>query len=96
MIKTDVKNHQIVIPLLADFLETAELDESNNVRDLPDKVKSLVKDKETRFLFEHVPQVWRGQTPGTRAEVRPDTPKDFKNMSYEQICEVLKTNNKKN
>lgn len=94
--KAGAKNHQIVMPLLADFLETAELDESGNVKDLSDKVKSLVENRETSFLFEHVPQVLRGQTPGTRAEVRPDTPKDFKNMSYEQICEVLKSNNKKN
>lgn len=86
------KNQKLIMPLLKDFLETAELDENGNVKDLDQKIKQLTEQDDTSFLFDS-PVLITGQTPGNKADnITNQQNTDYKNMTYEQICDAL--NNK--
>ena len=65
--KAKAKNQQVIMPLLADFIKNAELDENNNIKGLDQKIKELADHDETSFLFEN-PVIISGQTPGTKAD----------------------------
>lgn len=83
------KNQKLVMPLLKDFLETAELDGNGNVKDLDQKIKQLTEHDDTSFLFDS-PVFITGQTPGNKADnITNQQNTDYKNMTYEQICDAL-------
>ena len=87
--KAKAKNQQVIMPLLADFIKNAELDENNNIKGLDQKIKELADHDETSFLFEN-PVIISGQTPGTKADnVTNGQEVDYKTMTYEQICDYL-------
>lgn len=87
--KAKAKNQQVIMPLLADFIKNAELDENNNIKGLDQKIKELADHDETSFLFDNPVKI-AGQTPGTKADnVTTEQTVDYKSMTYEQICDYL-------
>ena len=46
------RNNKLVMPLLAEFLKTAQIDEQGNISGLSDEIKKLTEADDTKFLFE--------------------------------------------
>lgn len=87
--KAKAKNQQVIMPLLADFIKNAEIDENDNIKGLDQKIRELADHNETSFLFDNPVKI-AGQTPGTKADnVTNNQNIDYKTMTYEQICEYL-------
>ena len=89
------KNSKVVLPLLSEFLNNAEIDDSGNVKDLENQIKSLVESEETSFLFDSKKEsksVLKGITPSAKADVAPNTAVDFSKMSYSEICDYMEAN----
>lgn len=88
--KAKAKNQQVIMPLLADFIKNAEIDENDNIKGLDQKIRELSECDETSFLFNKNPVIITGQTPGTKADnVTTEQTVDYKSMTYEQICDYL-------
>ena len=92
----NAKNSKVVLPLLSEFLNNAEIDDEGNVKDLEKQIKTLIDSEETSFLFEQ-PQVekqtvLKGVTPSSKADAQPTEQVDFSKMSYTQICEYMEAN----
>lgn len=91
--RAKAKNNQVVMPLLSEFLKSAELDENDNIKGLDQKIRQLTEQDSTSFLFDQNPVIITGQTPGNKADnITNQQNTDYKNMTYEQICDAL--NNK--
>lgn len=87
--RAKAKNNQVVMPLLSDFLKSAELDENDNIKGLDQKIRQLTEQDSTSFLFDS-PVIITGQTPGNKADnITNQQNTDYKNMTYEQICAAL-------
>ena len=46
------RNNKLVMPLLTEFLKTAQIDEQGNINGLSDEIKKLTEADDTKFLFE--------------------------------------------
>lgn len=46
------RNNKLVMPLLTEFLKTAQMDEQGNISGLSDEIKKLTEADDTKFLFE--------------------------------------------
>lgn len=87
--RAKAKNNQVVMPLLADFIKNAEIDENDNIKGLDQKIRELADHNETSFLFDNPVKI-AGQTPGTKADnITTEQNIDYKSMTYEQICDYL-------
>lgn len=84
------RNPKVVLPLLENFLKTANFDDQGNVIDLDAQIKALSESEETSFLFSNDSQIPQGRTPGVSNNNQQADSLDLSKMSYEQICEVLK------
>lgn len=84
------RNPKVVLPLLENFLKTANFDDQGNVIDLDAQIKALSESEETSFLFSNDSQIPQGRTPGVSNNSQQVDSLDLSKMSYEQICEVLK------
>lgn len=89
--KAKAINPATVKPLLAAFLEKAELGEDGTVPGLSDAIDKLVKAEDTSFLFQaDPPPAVSGATPAGSVTAPPDT----KLTGYEtQLAEARKTGN---
>lgn len=92
--KAGAKNQELVMLLLKDVLETGELDENGEVKGLEKHIKSLQEDKKTEFLFERQEPQVQGKVPGESTVDTQPTQPNYKNMTYEQICEAMKNTTK--
>ena len=79
-------NQKVVIPLLKEFLDKAEIDEKGNVNGLEEQIK---ESEDTKFLFKDVENTIQGKVPGETLDTPINAKPDFKNMTYEQICEAM-------
>lgn len=52
LIGARAKNSAVIMPLLSDFLKTAELDEKGTIKGLDKIIDKLTKDESSSFLFE--------------------------------------------
>lgn len=84
------RNPKVVLPLLENFLKTANFDDQGNVIDLDAQIKALSESEETSFLFSNDSKIPQGRTPGVSNNNQQADSLDLSKMSYEQICEVLK------
>ena len=80
-------NQKVVIPLLKEFLDKAEIDEKGNVNGLEEQIK---ESEDTKFLFKDIENTIQGKTPGVALNSQVNATSDYKNMTYEQICEAIK------
>ena len=88
--KAGARNQKVILPLLKEFLETAEIDETGNIKDLEEQIKQIKESEETGFLFKEDTTTIQGKTPGETLNTPVNSTPDFKNMTYEQICETMK------
>ena len=88
--KAGARNQKVILPLLKEFLETAEIDETGNIKDLDEQIKQIKESEETGFLFKEDIDMIKGKIPGETLNTPISATPDFKNMTYEQICEALK------
>ena len=82
-------NQKVVIPLLKEFLDTAEIDEKGNVNGLEEQIKQIKESEDTKFLFKDIANTIQGKVPGETLDTPINAKPDFKNMTYEQICEAM-------
>ena len=47
-------NQKVVIPLLKEFLDKAEIDEKGNVNGLEEQIKQIKESEDTKFLFKDI------------------------------------------
>lgn len=83
-------NQKVVIPLLKEFLDKAEIDEKGNVNGLEEQIKQIKDNADTKFLFKDIENTIQGKTPGVALNSQVNATSDYKNMTYEQICEAIK------
>lgn len=88
--KAGARNQKVILPLLKEFLETAEIDETGNIKDLEEQIKQIKESEETGFLFKEDIDMIKGKIPGETLNTPVNSTPDFKNMTYEQICETMK------
>ena len=81
-------NQKVVIPLLKEFLDTAEIDENGNVNGLEEQIKQIKESEDTSFLFKETTNTIK-EVPGETLDTPINAKPDFKNMTYEQICEAM-------
>ena len=82
-------SQKVVIPLLKEFLDKAEIDEKGNVNGLEEQIKQIKESEDTKFLFKDIENTIQGKVPGETLDTTINTKPDFKNMTYEQICEAM-------
>lgn len=82
-------NQKVVMPLLKEFLDTAEIDEKGNINGLEEQIKQIKESEDTKFLFKDIENTIQGKVPGETLDTPINTKPDFKNMTYEQICEAM-------
>lgn len=85
-------NLATVRPLLAAFLEKADVSDDGTIRGLSDEVEKLVKDESTRFLFKVDPPAptVSGVSPAGSVTIAPDE----KSTAYEtRLAEARKAGN---
>lgn len=82
-------NQKVVIPLLKEFLDKAEIDEKGNVNGLEEQIKQIKDNADTSFLFKELENTIQGKTPGVALNSQVNATSDYKNMTYEQICEAM-------
>lgn len=87
--KAGARNQKVILPLLKEFLQTAEIDETGNIKDLDEQIKQIKDNEETGFLFKEDNMI-KGKIPGETLNTPINTTPNFKNMTYGQICETLK------
>lgn len=87
--KAGARNQKVILPLLKEFLETAEIDETGNIKDLEEQIKQIKESEETGFLFKEDTTTIQGKTPGETLNTPISATSDYKNMTYEQICEAM-------
>ena len=83
-------NQKVVMPLLKEFLDTAEIDEKGNINGLEEQIKQIKDNADTSFLFKETTNTIQGKVPGETLDAPINAKPDFKNMTYEQICEAIK------
>lgn len=83
-------NQKVVMPLLKEFLDTAEIDEKGNINGLEEQIKQIKESEDTKFLFKETTNTIQGKVPGETLDTPINAKPDFKNMTYEQICEAIK------
>ena len=83
-------NQKVVMPLLKEFLDTAEIDEKGNINGLEEQIKQIKDNADTSFLFKETTNTIQGKVPGETLDTPINAKPDFKNMTYEQICEAIK------
>lgn len=88
--KAGARSQKVILPLLKEFLQKAEIDETGNIKDLDEQIKQIKENEETGFLFKEDVNMIKGKIPGETLNTPVNTTPDFKNMTYEQICETLK------
>ena len=86
-------NQKVVMPLLKEFLDTAEIDENGNVNGLEEQIKQIKESEDTKFLFKDIANTIQGKVPGETLDTPINAKPDFKNMTYEQICEAMQNKN---
>ena len=93
LMEANAKNLTAAKALLADFLETAEMDEQGQVKGLSEAVAALQQSEETGFLFqnEQPKTSISGATPANPDKVAPGG-KSVQDMSYEELCAHLENN----
>ena len=82
-------NQKVVIPLLKEFLDKAEIDEKGNINGLEEQIKQIKDNADTSFLFKETTNTIQGKVPGETLDTPINAKPDFKNMTYEQICEAM-------
>lgn len=82
-------NKKVVMPLLKEFLDTAEIDEKGNINGLEEQIKQIKDNADTSFLFKETTNTIQGKVPGETLDTPINAKPDFKNMTYEQICEAM-------
>ncbi len=82
-------NQKVVIPLLKEFLDKAEIDEKGNINGLEEQIKQIKESEDTKFLFKDIENTIQGKVPGETLDTPINAKPDFKNMTYEQICEAM-------
>lgn len=82
-------NQKVVIPLLKEFLDKAEIDEKGNINGLEEQIKQIKESEDTKFLFKETTNTIQGKVPGETLDTPINAKPDFKNMTYEQICEAM-------
>lgn len=82
-------NQKVVIPLLKEFLDKAEIDEKGNVNGLEEQIKQIKDNADTSFLFKELENTIQGKVPCESLDTPINANPDFKNMTYEQICEAM-------
>lgn len=82
-------NQKVVMPLLKEFLDTAEIDEKGNINGLEEQIKQIKDNADTSFLFKETTNTIQGKVPGETLDTPINAKPDFKNMTYEQICEAM-------
>jgi len=82
-------NQKVVMPLLKEFLDKAEIDEKGNVNGLEEQIKQIKDNADTSFLFKELENTIQGKTPGVALNSQVNATSDYKNMTYEQICEAM-------
>ena len=82
-------SQKVVIPLLKEFLDKAEIDEKGNVNGLEEQIKQIKESEDTKFLFKDIENTIQGKVPGETLDTPINAKPDFKNMTYEQICEAM-------
>lgn len=82
-------NQKVVMPLLKEFLGTAEIDEKGNINGLEEQIKQIKDNADTSFLFKEDIDMIKGKIPGETLNTPISATPDFKNMTYEQICEAM-------
>ena len=82
-------NQKVVMPLLKEFLDTAEIDEKGNINGLEEQIKQIKDNTDTSFLFKETTNTIQGKVPGETLDTPINAKPDFKNMTYEQICEAM-------
>lgn len=82
-------NQKVVMPLLKEFLDKAEIDEKGNVNGLEEQIKQIKDNADTSFLFKELENTIQGKTPGAALNSQVNATSDYKNMTYEQICEAM-------
>ena len=87
--KAGARNQKVILPLLKEFLETAEIDETGNIKDLEEQIKQIKESEETGFLFKELENTIQGKVPCESLDTPINANPDFKNMTYEQICEAM-------
>lgn len=88
--KAGARNQKVILPLLKEFLQTAEIDETGAIKDLDEQIQQIKENEETGFLFKEDIDMIKGKIPGETLNTPISATPDFKNMTYEQICETLK------
>lgn len=88
--KAGARNQKVILPLLKEFLQKAEIDETGNIKDLDEQIQQIKENEETGFLFKEDIDMIKGKIPGETLNTPISATPDFKNMTYEQICETLK------
>ena len=86
-------NQKVVMPLLKEFLDTAEIDEKGNINGLEEQIKQIKDNADTSFLFKETTNTIQGKVPGETLDTPINAKPDFKNMTYEQICEAMQNKN---
>lgn len=82
-------NQKVVMLLLKEFLDTAEIDEKGNINGLEEQIKQIKDNADTSFLFKETTNTIQGKVPGETLDTPINAKPDFKNMTYEQICEAM-------
>lgn len=90
------KNVTAARALLTEFLSKAELADDGTVKGLTAEIETLVKGEGTSFLFETkagAQQTITGMQPGNPGgNPPPNTGKEPKDMTYDELCAYLKAN----
>lgn len=86
-------NQKVVMPLLKEFLDKAEIDEKGNINGLEEQIKQIKDNTDTSFLFKETTNTIQGKVPGETLDTPINAKPDFKNMTYEQICEAMQNKN---
>lgn len=87
--KAGARNQKVILPLLKEFLQKAEIDETGNIKDLDEQIKQIKDNADTSFLFKELENTIQGKTPGVALNSQVNATSDYKNMTYEQICEAM-------
>ena len=53
------------------------------------QIKQIKESEDTKFLFKDIENTIQGKVPGETLDTTINTKPDFKNMTYEQICEAM-------
>ena len=60
-----------------------------NINGLEEQIKQIKDNADTSFLFKETTNTIQGKVPGETLDTPINAKPDFKNMTYEQICEAM-------